>query len=465
MIPTNLSDTLSRWLHGMAWRFINRRWRPGLRLGLLGFALGFIAVQEALAQAGVNDPPTGLAITAPTEGMNVGRGTEVSLDGTAEDVNGDTLTYTWTWAAGDGSTITITPPDPTQAAATWMVPGDMSIGSHTLTLTVSDGNGGDVSQTVNVMVIDTPVTITGDTEGSVTEGAPSNTADGTLMVNTALPNKRLMTDGTPTDTVGTATSLLRRYGTFELTPDDPADPASTLGEWTYTLRNSAEGATDQLAAGQMVTLIFTVEAAARPSVTENVTITISGTNDAPRVNFPNLARDEVVQGTALDLRADCIDVDRRDIDTLRCEFSASPAVGSFSNLGSTPLLATPPFIEATATWTAPTDYTGAVSLSIQATDIHDESAVRNRVVTVVDVLLSIPPAGHRATITEDDASATGTLSIETADPADRNFIAHTTEGTYGTFMLPENGEWTYTVNTDMNTQATLQALAMGDDPL
>ena len=61
------------------------------------------------------------------------------------------------------------------------------------------------------------------------------------------------------------------YGRFELTAE---------GDWTYTLDN-ADPDTDALAADEEVTDVFTAVSASDGGVFREVTITITGANDAP----------------------------------------------------------------------------------------------------------------------------------------------------------------------------------------
>lgn len=83
--------------------------------------------------------PTPFANTAPLISALTASGTQVhplgtaTLSVTASDADGDTLTYAWT---ATGGTFT----GGTTAAPTWTAPA--TPGSYTLTVTVSDGNGG-----------------------------------------------------------------------------------------------------------------------------------------------------------------------------------------------------------------------------------------------------------------------------------------------------------------------------------
>ncbi len=85
----------------------------------------------------------------------------VSLNGWAWDEDGDPLTFTWTgdFGSASGSNAIV----------------DLPAGSHTITLTVTDGRGGVATDTVDVFVNDIdPPTITGATATPNVLGAPNH---------------------------------------------------------------------------------------------------------------------------------------------------------------------------------------------------------------------------------------------------------------------------------------------------
>ena len=207
---------------------------------------------------GANDRPTITNVTLSPAGVDEGE--SVSLTGMANDVDtGNMLTYGWSAEPNLGS---FTHADVTRVDATWRAPD--SIGDFKLILTVIDDSGtpsnSSTSQS-NIRVSEASLEIIGNTMGAVTEDATLNTASGMLTIDTTANNR----DFVPQTDTG-------MYGTFEI--DDG-------GAWTYILDNNAP-ATNALAAGAEVTDTFTVASSLRPtSDTQEVTITVTGANDAP----------------------------------------------------------------------------------------------------------------------------------------------------------------------------------------
>ena len=111
-------------------------------LGTLADANGIVVITPVFEPVFVQTPPVANAGPDQTVECADSNGAAVTLDGSgSSDANGDTLTYTWTGPFGTvgGVQPTVTLP----------------LGTHTITLTVDDGNGGTASDTVNVTVEDT----------------------------------------------------------------------------------------------------------------------------------------------------------------------------------------------------------------------------------------------------------------------------------------------------------------------
>jgi VCBS repeat-containing protein len=110
-------------------------------------------------------------------------------------------------------------------------------------------------------------TITGNSTGAVTEDATINTASGTVTVNDPDAGENVLQ--TPTNLAGT-------YGNFTVT---------AAGAWAYTLDNT-KAATQALAAGTNVTDKLNVKSL-DGSANQDITVTITGVNDAPFLETNN----------------------------------------------------------------------------------------------------------------------------------------------------------------------------------
>ena len=378
---------------------------------------------------GVNDAPTAI-IDAPGDNTEVGTGEPLSLRGRAEDVDtGDNLNnlrFRWsTIPANQGSFA-----NATFAQTTWTAP--ITIGAFiTLVLTVTDLFGdSDTAMVTGIAVLGAPVSFSGTDMGTVTEDG-TNPATGMLSISTESVNKNFVPQ---TDTAGT-------YGSFSIIEDS--------GVWTYAL-NNALPATQALAEGDAPTETFPVAAFTNPSRTRDVTITVNGVNDAPTVTISApVANMQVAPRASVTLAADAADVDTGDI--LSYAWSATANAGSFANAAAED-----------TTWTAPAA-TGNVTLTLTVTD--DSATASDTAVATVAVEVVTTPVniGGELTgnVTEDATGniVTGMATIDTA-LTNKDFVPQTdVAGTYGTFSISANGNWTYTLNNSLT-----QALAEGDAP-
>ncbi len=137
--------------------------------------------------------------------------------------------------------------------------------TETFTVTISDGNGGSISQDITVTVTgtnDVPV-IGGVSTASVTEDAstPNLTSSGALTISDVDTGQSNFT---------AQSSVAGKYGTFTL---------DAAGNWTYTASNS-QSAIQNLNTGQSLTDSFTA-VSSDGSANYVVTVTINGATDAP----------------------------------------------------------------------------------------------------------------------------------------------------------------------------------------
>jgi len=155
------------------------------------------------------------------------------------------------------------------------------------TITVNDGNGGTDTQDVTINITgdnDVPVITVVDVVGDITEGATLSDTGSITFADldlTDLPTATEVTQSVNTTKVGGLTGAQQTAieNAFNISPDALNANNGTIN-WTYTI---TEGELDFLAAGETVTAIFTITIndANGGIDTQDVTINITGSNDAP----------------------------------------------------------------------------------------------------------------------------------------------------------------------------------------
>ncbi|MGX5844400.1 VCBS domain-containing protein, partial [Mesorhizobium sp. ArgA1] len=177
------------------------------------------------------------------------------------------------------------------AATQYLAQGQTA--TEKFTVTIDDGHGGTVSQLVTV-------TITGTNDApNITVGAGDNAATGINEANLPLSTSGTLTvtDADLSDTVSASVTSVSLGGTLgglnsaaviNMLTVSPASLTADSGEthnltWSF---NSSPQAFDFLAAGETLTLTYTIKADdghVGGTDTQTVTITIVGTNDAPLI--------------------------------------------------------------------------------------------------------------------------------------------------------------------------------------
>jgi len=165
------------------------------------------------------------------------------------------------------------------ASAQYLAVGETVTEVYTITL--DDGNGSTVTKDITITITgtnDNVIIATADTVGSVTEDAAVTTATGSV----AFTDVDLSDEHSVTSTLKSTDNSSTIFGTFTVVETTDTTGSGTGGAvgWTYTINNTAA---QQLAAGQVVTEVYTItiDDGKGGSVTQDVTITIAGTNDAP----------------------------------------------------------------------------------------------------------------------------------------------------------------------------------------
>ncbi|WP_156337019.1 VCBS domain-containing protein, partial [Achromobacter kerstersii] len=403
---------------------------------------------------GANDAPT---ITGASTGAVVEDGVK-TINGQLTAVDVDTTdTHTWS-VPGDGKgtygsfvvdatgkwTYNL---DNTSTKVQALAAGQQV--TDTITVTVDDGHGGTAQQVITITVTGTndAPTISGASTGAVTEDAAQSSISGQLS--------KTDVDATDTHTWSVNNAGKGTYGTFSV---------DATGKWTYNLDNTSTKV-QALAAGQQVTdtITVTVDDGHGGTAQQVITITVTGTNDAPTISGASTgAVTEDAAQSSISGQLSKTDVDATDTHTWSVNNAGKGTYGTFS-------------VDATGKWTYNLDNTStkvqALAAGQQVTDtitvtVDDgHGGTAQQVITITVTGTNDAPTISGAStgaVTEDAAqsSISGQLSKTDVDATDTHTwsVNNAGKGTYGTFAVDATGKWTYNLD---NTSTKVQALAAG----
>ena len=319
--------------------------------------------------------------------------------------------------------------------------------SDTFTYTVSDGHGGTASNTLTV-------TISGTNDTPVASAAIASVIEDTQITTAGtLPPPR---DIDIRDSVSFVPQPLSAgtYGTLTLAAD---------GTYTYTLNNSLP-AVQALGAGETLTdtLSYGVVDNHGAIGTGTLTVTISGTNDAPTATAAAASVTEDLALMATGVLPPPRDVDIHDTLSFLPK-AAEPGLygtltlradGSYTYTLNNAL----PAVQALGVGETLTD-----TFTCTVSDGHGGTGSSTLTITVNGTDDAPSVAAAAASVTEDTGlTASGTLPAPTDPDAHDTpvFIPKTAEaGLYGSLTLNADGTYTYTLN---NGSAAVQALGAGE---
>ncbi|WP_063569732.1 retention module-containing protein [Achromobacter ruhlandii] len=319
--------------------------------------------------------------------------------------------------------------------------------TETFTVTTADGTTGTVTITING-TNDAP-TISGEAAGAVKE-------DGTQEVTGQLTKADVDTSDTHTWSANDGGK--GQYGT--LTVDQN-------GKWTYVLDNGSDKV-QALAEGQQVTdtITVTVDDGHGGKATQVITVTVTGTNDAPTISGTTIG--EIREDDTSDTVSGQLtqhDVDTNDTHTWTVNDGGKGQYGSFT-------------VDGTGKWTYTLDNgsdkvqalkdgeTVTDTITVTVDDGHGGTATETITVTITGtndaaVITPSKPGDDAGTVEEDGNLTTGgKLDVTDKDAGEANFNPQTdAKGEHGKFSIDANGNWKYELD---NNDPKVQALAVGE---
>ncbi len=343
--------------------------------------------------------------------------------------------------------------------------------TETYLVTISDGHGSSVTQNVSVTITgtnDAPTVTAAEIEsGAVTE-------DGTTVANGSFAfgdvdladDAHVASVSAPAGALGTLVA--------NVSDESTGDVAGSVG-WTYTLDNSAA---QYLAEGQTKTEVFTVTLTDDfgATVTKDVTITLTGSNDAPVLSFATGHDAGAVQeDTALSVNGQFSSADIDHDATATWTINGSPT-GTYGSIA----------VDTTGQWTYTlangTDGVASAVQSLKAGESHEDvftvqvsdglGGVDTQLVTVTITGSNDAPVlsfatGHDAGAVQEDSALSVNGQFNSAD-IDHDATATWTingspTGTYGSIAVDTTGQWTYTLaNGTDGVASAVQSLAAGE---
>lgn len=312
-----------------------------------------------------------------------------------------------------------------------------------ITYTISVGNnpaviGGDTTGAIQEDVDVGPASIGGSDAFAIIATDTAISTSGTLTVTDTDPGEASFT---PMFVVGT-------YGNMYIQND---------GNWKYLVENNLPSI-QALAGGTTVTDTLTVDTV--DGTTQDITITIAGTNDDAVIGGDvsgDVVEDTPTDGTPL-VASGSLTID--DVDTGENSFTAATVSGVYGDL----------VIDGNGDWSyqADNDQTEIQELAEGAT-LTDTFTVSSVDGTTQDVTITITGANDGAVIggdvtgsvTEDDAETLttgGVLTVSDTDAGEAAFVAGDIAGTFGTLTVADDGTWSYSAD---NSQEAIQALDAG----
>ncbi|WP_309973086.1 VCBS domain-containing protein [Variovorax guangxiensis] len=313
----------------------------------------------------------------------------------------------------------------------------------------SDGTANQVVTVTITGTNDVPV-IGGVTSGAVSEDAstPNLSTSGALTIADVDAGQ---SNFAPQASIAGSNG----HGNFSLLAD---------GNWSYTADNS-QSAIQQLGAGQSISDSFTA-VSSDGTASQVVTVTITGTNDAPVIGGATSAA--VSEDASIPNLSTSGALTIADVDQGQSNFTPQASTTGTNGYGSFTLAAD-------GAWTYAADNSQSAiqqlgtgqSISDSFTAVSSDGTASQVVTVTITGTNDVPVIGGvTSDAVSEDASAptlstSGALTIADVDQGQSDFTPQaSTVGSngYGSFTLAADGNWSYTAN---NSQAAIQQLGAG----
>ena len=356
---------------------------------------------------------------------------------TATDVEGDTLTYSLTNNADGRFAINSSSGEITVADGSRLNHEDSA--SHSITVKISDGEGGVTTRnyTVNISDQSEVAIIDGEDITSVTED------DASLLTTSGTLDLTEQDEGEDSFVAETVTGS---YGSLTI---------DASGNWNYSADNS-QSVIQAMGDGDSLTETITVQSL--DGTTKDIVITINGTNDLAVISGADTV--SISEDDAATLTASGV-LSVTDTDTGEALFTAVTVPGTYGSLT----------IDANGHWSYSADNSQVAIQTLGDGDSLTETiTVQSVDGTAKEIVITINGTNDvaviggvdTASVTEDDAAtltASGALTVSDTDTGESIFTAETVTGTYGSLTIDVNGHWSYSAD---SSQAAIQALGDGD---
>ncbi|GLR77093.1 retention module-containing protein [Aliivibrio sifiae] len=326
--------------------------------------------------------------------------------------------------------------------------------TETFTVVVTDGSGAQATQVVTI-----DVTGTNDlpeiTDTSVIAGAVEHRATESATGELVLEDVDTLDTHTWTVEANTNDDL----GTFTVGTD---------GKWTFNL-NAASASVIALGVGETLDIVYVVQVEDNHGGidTQEVTITVTGSNDGPTISGTDtgsVVEDSVGEASG---QLEAVDADVTDSHT----WSVTNGAGTYGELT----------VDATGKWTYTLDNTKTDTQAISNGEVKTETfeivaddgeggTVTHTVTVEVTGTNDLPSVAGTSTlsggVTEETLLTTaGDLFVDDVDTLDSHTwtLLSSNSDPYGSIVVSTNadgsGKWEYTLN---NTATQVQALANGE---